>query len=88
MKECPFNEHTFVQKIELGQPMEREFLDKILDTVISDMNTPQTLTRIQRTKQWNYGCLFLSFIMLLTSFFLAINFGFGIGNKVLIICDS
>ena len=81
MKECPFNEQIFVKKIPLGQPTERDFLDKIVDTVISDMNTPQPLTRIQGTKQWDYGCMFLSLFMLTISFLIAINFGFGIGKQ-------
>ena len=53
LQECPFNEKTFVQSIQLGrQQIEREFLDEIMDTVISDMNMPQMQTRIQTTKSW------------------------------------
>ena len=81
LKECPFNELTFVQKIQLGrQQIEREFLDEILDTVISDMNTPQTLTRIQATKSWNYACLFLSVLILIVNFIFALNFSLGLGK--------
>ena len=92
LQECPFNEKTFVQRIQLGrQQIEREFLDEIMDAVISDMNTPQMQTRIQATKLWmdtvipdtklcNYGCWFLSAFMIITNFIFAINLSFGIGK--------
>ena len=81
MKECPFNEQSFVQKIQLGRStVEREFLDEIMETVISDMKAPLTPSRIQATKTWNYGCLFLSALILFTNTILAVNFSFGVGE--------
>ena len=35
---CPFNNKQFLQKIELGQQKPKEFMDKIMETVISDLS--------------------------------------------------
>ena len=39
-KDCPFNNKKFVQKIELGEHIPKEFMDEIMETVISDLNKP------------------------------------------------
>ena len=38
--DCPFNNKQFIQKIELGQQKPKEFMDEIMETVISDLNKP------------------------------------------------
>ena len=35
---CPFNNKQFLQKIELGQQKPKEFMDKMMETVISDLS--------------------------------------------------
>ena len=37
---CPFNNKQFIQKIELGQQKPKEFMDEIMETVVSDLNKP------------------------------------------------
>ena len=37
---CPFNNKKFIEKIELGNQKPKEFMDEILETVISDLNKP------------------------------------------------
>ena len=37
---CPFNNKQFIQKIELGQQKSKEFMDEMMETVISDLNKP------------------------------------------------
>ena len=37
---CPFNNKHFIQKIELGQHKSKEFMDEMMETVISDLNKP------------------------------------------------
>ena len=37
---CPFNNKPFLKKIELGQQKPKEFMDKMMETVISDLNKP------------------------------------------------
>ena len=39
-KACPFNNKQFVQKIELGEQKPKEFMDEMMETVISDLNKP------------------------------------------------
>ena len=39
-KTCPFNNKQFIQKIELGQQMPKEFMDEIMETVVSDLKKP------------------------------------------------
>ena len=39
-KACPFNNKQFIHKIELGQQMPKEFMDEIMETVVSDLNKP------------------------------------------------
>ena len=41
-KTCPFNNKQFIQKIELGQQMPKEFMDEIMETVVSDLNKPKS----------------------------------------------
>ena len=37
---CPFYNKKFIQKIELGQQKPKEFMDVMMDTVISDLIKP------------------------------------------------
>ena len=37
---CPFKNKQFIQKIELGQQKSKEFMDEMMETVISDLNKP------------------------------------------------
>ena len=37
---CPFNNKPFIQKIQLGQQKPKEFMDEIMETVISDLKKP------------------------------------------------
>ena len=37
---CPFNNKQFIQKIELGEQKPKEFMDEIMETVISDLKKP------------------------------------------------
>ena len=37
---CPFNHKQFIQKIEFGQQKSKEFMDEMMETVISDLNKP------------------------------------------------
>ena len=39
-KACPFNNKQFIKKIELGQQKPKEFMDEIMETVISDLKKP------------------------------------------------
>ena len=41
-KACPFNNQQFVQKIELGQQLPKEFMDEIMETVVSDLSKPKS----------------------------------------------
>ena len=38
--DCPFNNKQFIQRIELGKQEPKEFVDEMLETVISDLNQP------------------------------------------------
>ena len=37
---CPFKNKQFIQKIELGQQKSKEFMDEIMETVVSELNKP------------------------------------------------
>ena len=37
---CPFNNKQLLHKIELGQMEPKEFMDEMMETVISDLNKP------------------------------------------------
>ena len=37
---CPFNSKQFIQKIEFGQQQPKEFMDEMMETVISDLIKP------------------------------------------------
>ena len=41
-KACPFNNKQFIEKIELGQQIPKEFVDEIMEIVVSDMNKPKS----------------------------------------------
>ena len=37
---CPFNNKQFIQKIEFGKQKSKEFMDEMMETVISDLKSP------------------------------------------------
>ena len=37
---CPFNNKQFIKRIKLGQQKPKEFMDEMMETVISDLNKP------------------------------------------------
>ena len=37
---CPFSNKHFIKKIELGQQKQKEFMDEMMETVISDLKKP------------------------------------------------
>ena len=38
--DCPFNKKQFIKRIKLGQQETKEFMDEMMETVISDLNKP------------------------------------------------
>ena len=40
---CPFNNKQFIQKIQLGRQKPKEFMDEMMETVISDLKGPQRI---------------------------------------------
>ena len=81
---CPFNNKQFIQKIELGQQKPKEFMDEIMETVISDLNKPlksNSLLRIEKTLSNELlGCTFFTGFLTVFSIIFALNFFFGIGK--------
>ena len=49
---CPFKNKQFIQKIELGQQKSKEFMDEIMETVVSDLDQPLI------SKNCFYSCSF------------------------------
>ena len=37
---CPFNNKQFIKKIKFGQQKHKEFMDEMMETVISDLKKP------------------------------------------------
>ena len=83
-KACPFINKQFIQKIELGQQKPKEFMDEIMETVISDLNKPlksNSLLRIEKTLSHELlGCTFITGFLTIFSIIFALNFFFGIGK--------
>ena len=85
LKECPFNEQKFVQRIQLGRSLDqqakREFLDDLVETVISDMSPPKPITITSvLTAAWIYGWLIISAFTVIANSLFVINMIFGIGK--------
>ena len=47
---CPFNNKQLLLKIELGQMKPKEFMDEMMETVISDLSMP---LKNKQSKKYN-----------------------------------
>ena len=54
-KACPFEKKIFMQRIKLGEDASKEFMDEMMDTVISDINLPTSFIIDQRSKSKKCG---------------------------------
>ena len=58
---CPFKSKQFVQRIELGQQAPKEFVDMMLETVISDLNKPSIIENSFESKKYINQILMLQY---------------------------
>ena len=89
--DCPFGNKQFIKRIKLGQKEPKEFMDEMMDTVISDLREPLenkkydfqvNFTSYLPSTNVPYNLLsFITGIFIVINMIFVINYAFGIGKK-------
>ena len=87
---CPFEKKIFMQRIKLGEDASKEFMDEMMDTVISDINLPTSFIIDQRSKSkkmWKpkYGLELIYIQITFAGKLINWNFGISILTKISIL---
>ena len=86
---CPFSNKQFIKRIKLGQKEPKEFMDEMMDTVISDLKQPlenknHEFYVITFNQLYNLlSCITGIFIVINMIF--VINYALGIGESISIL---